>query len=427
MRVRSVSRLALAAVSWLGLSTIGRAGDPSAADVGTPGTPNLGRTATSLPFPFQRLRAGQGDWAGRVPSLDVAPALAKFVEVSHGGFDRVQLAFVFFGCNRIGYSDWQKVMKTDPSSANVVQLRRTFADIVGLKPIPPLFFFTGDLVLNLQADQGQELRGQLDAWAQLYRSDPSGIARKTTLVPLPGNHEMLEFVQVGQASLEVPNPSTNQVWLDWLAANGFDRFAGNGPTTAPPNPDGLLNDQSKLTYSFDVGDVHFVTLNTDTYAAGDNTGWIAFNWVARDILRAQRNRRIRSIFVLGHKPIVAPVASIDNFDAILNPLAFQLYWLLNANSKVKAYLCAHAHEWDANLLGGPPGVWQIVAGNGGSPLDPGWDPPGGPYYGFTLVKVYQSGKVGIINYHRPAPVPYYAGPAPPAVPDREFFISRGGR
>src|SRR5262249_47929820 len=146
---------------------------------------------------------------------------------------------VFFGCNRIQKHDWDK--GENPSSANLPQLRQTFADIAGpdrvLSRIPPYFFFTGDLVLNLATDDGTTLREQLDAWVDLFHMDPSGISGKTTLVPLPGNHEMLQEVGSGDTKIEILNPPTNAVWVNWLTANGFDRFAGNGPTNAGPNPD----------------------------------------------------------------------------------------------------------------------------------------------------------------------------------------------
>jgi hypothetical protein len=342
------------------------------------------------------------------------------------GRDRVRLSFVFIGCNRIQKHDWDPA--DNPSSANLPQLRQSFADIAGpdrvLNPIPPYFFFTGDLVLNLAADDGSTLRQQLDAWVDLYHTDPSGISGKTTLVPLPGNHEMLQEVGSGDTKVEILNPATDAVWVDWLSTNGFDRFAGNGPTNAGPNSDLLEDDQSQLTYSFGVGDVHFVLLNTDTWNMTGSIGWIAYHWIEQDILRAQRDRRIRSIFVLGHKPIIAPVVAAGPDSAIVNPLGFQLAMLLNRNPKVMAYLAAHAHAWEIGRLGGPRSAWQVIAGNGGSRLESRWNPPGGPYYGFTLVRVYESGRVGITRYTRPVPPVYDQGPTVPAQPQREILITR---
>ena len=338
--------------------------------------------------------------------------------------DPVKLSFVVMGCNRIQESDWEKTRAENPSSANLPQLRQTLADIAALNPVPPYVFFTGDLVLNQAQDNGATLGGQLNAWAQVYRSDPSGLSDKTTLVPLPGNHEMLQKVHAQGVSAEIPNPATGPVWVRWLSANGFDRFAGNGPTPAGPNPDQIADDQSKLTYSFTAGDVHFVLLNTDTLTTTGNIGWIAYNWIEKDIEKAQQDPRIRTIFVLGHKPIVAPPESVAVDAAIINPQSFQLNALLNRSSKVVAYLCAHAHEWEAKQLGDGRAVWQVVAGNAGSQLEPSWNPPGGPYFGFTLVKVYASGKVGLVDFARPAPAVYLEGPTRPAQPRAELVLGR---
>ena len=366
------------------------------------------------------------------------PSGSKFVQAQSASQSkkerpgpRVEFSFIVLGCNRLQHSDWDK--STNPSSANVPQLRQTFADITRLNPIPPFVFFTGDLVLNLAQDDGETLRGQLNAWAQLYRGDTSGIAQQTTLVPLTGNHGLLQEIKSDEskgAKLEVLNPAAFPVWLAWLSSNGFDQFAGNGPTNAAPNLDLLSGDESRLTYSFDVGGVHFIVLNTDSLTTNLNIGWIAYNWIEEDIFKAQKNKDIKSIFVLGHKPIIAPKEAVEPGNAIINPLSFQLASLLNRSSKVKAYLCAHAHLWEARQLGDSNAAWQVIAGNGGSQLEKSWNPPGGPYYGFTLVRLYQNGKVGVVSYGRPVPDPYFADSAQPALAQPEIILNRnhgGGR
>jgi hypothetical protein len=110
--------------------------------------------------------------------------------------------------------------------------------------------------------------------------------------------------------------------------------------------------------------------------------------------------------------------------AIINPQSFQLNTLLNRSSKVVAYLCAHAHEWEAKQLGDGRAAWQVVAGNAGSQLEPSWNPPDGPYFGFTLVKVHASGKVGFVDFARPAPAVYLEGPTQPAQPRAELVLGR---
>jgi hypothetical protein len=340
---------------------------------------------------------------------------------------KIKLSFIILGCNRIQEADWEKTKATNPSSANVPQLQQTFADISNLNPIPPYLFFTGDLVVNLAEDNGETLKGQLDAWTELFTSDPSQISQRVTLIPMTGNHEVLQGLPSDAskgAKVEVLNPATIPVWTDWLSRNGFDQFAGNGPTDAAPNMDMLKGDESRMTYSFDIGDTHFVILNTDTLNTTLNIGWIAFNWIKQDILKAQHNSDIKSIFVLGHKPILAPIEAVEPGNSIINPLSFRLASLLNGSRKVKAYLCAHAHLWEARQLGGRHSAWQVVAGNGGSQLVEGWEPIGGKFFGFTLVKLYENGKVGVVSYRRPVPPIYFEGPTQPAQPQPEIFLTR---
>lgn len=343
-----------------------------------------------------------------------------------------QLSFVVTGCNRVGFSVFEQIQSEDPSGANLPQLRQTFADVANLRPVPPLFFFTGDLVVAEEADQGEALTTQLDAWFDVFSSAPSGISQKTNFVPIVGNHEVLQSLEADSPSgsffFETPNNFVDAVWLNWIEAHGFDRFAGNGPTPQNSPQDLLGDDQSKFTYSFNVGAVHFVVLNTDSFSTTQNIGWIPMAWLSRDIQQAQANRQIRTILILGHKPIVSTYRAtvFDAAPAIINPLANQLQALMLANPKVVAYLCAHNHEWHLFHLAGPGSPWQVIAGNAGSELDENWNPPGGPFFGFTLVNVYRDGSVGINPYGRPVPNPYYEPPTQPARPRGEILLSRRG-
>ncbi|MBV8076592.1 MAG: metallophosphoesterase [Planctomycetaceae bacterium] len=359
--------------------------------------------------------------------------------VSHAS-DPVTLTFVFLGCNRIQHSDWKATKAMNPSSANLPQLKQTFRDIARLEPAPALFFFMGDLVVNLEDDDGKVLKKQLDAWTDLFNAGP--LAGKITLVPLPGNHEMLRKLKPDKDAdkVEIPNPATSARWRKWLHQSGFDRFAkaANGPTGAPPNLDELADDQGELTYSFDLGDVHFVVINTDTLTTNmdkdthtPHIGWIPLHWIERDIRAAQANSRVRTIFLIGHKPIMEHPQAEE--DAILNttkhPFGDRLQALFQANDKVRAYLCAHEHLRECTRLDESPGVWQVVAGNAGSQLNSKWDPPGGTYFGFSQIKVYASGKLGLINHRRPTPPAgqkYFEGapvPPAPAQPDPEVVLA----
>jgi len=99
------------------------------------------------------------------------------------------------------------------------------------------------------------------------------------------------------------------------------------------------------------------------------------------------------------------------------PLGTRLARAMRENSKVKLFLASHLHEWDAFRLDGGSGVWQIVEGNGGAHLDESWKPDGGQYYGYSMVTIYNSGKIILEGYGRPVPPPpqkfYEDEPVPP--------------
>jgi hypothetical protein len=342
-----------------------------------------------------------------------------------GGGDAVTGSFVYVGCNRLSKGDWDAA--ANPSSANLAQLTRTFSDVTALAQIPAHFFFTGDLVLGLDPDV-TVLSGQLDAWASLYAADPSGIAAKVPVTPLVGNHEMLAKQKVNGTKIELSNPAADPIWTTFLGGHGFGKYAGNGPTAAGANADALSDDQSKLTYSFDDAGVHYVLLNTDTWtttpdAATGSTqlGWIAMKWLTADLAAAQASSAVEHIVLLGHKPIVSPLG-LTTSDEIINPtFTGALELLLDKTDKVRGYFCAHAHLWDARKLPGSRGVYQIIAGNGGSDVEPSFAMP---FFGFTEVRFHASGKVGVIRHDRPVPVPYNQFPALPATAQPEQIVAQ---
>ena len=67
------------------------------------------------------------------------------------------------GCNRVNGGD---IRPDNPSTANLPQIERSFAEIARLAPAPSLLFFTGDLVFGLDRDV-LVLERQLRAWIEL--------------------------------------------------------------------------------------------------------------------------------------------------------------------------------------------------------------------------------------------------------------------
>lgn len=76
----------------------------------------------------------------------------------------------------------------NPSTANLEQLRRTFAEVAAMRPRPKFIFLAGDLVFGYTNSQ-PELEAQLVAWRALYEASPL-FGTNTKMVPIPGNHEV---------------------------------------------------------------------------------------------------------------------------------------------------------------------------------------------------------------------------------------------
>ena len=317
------------------------------------------------------------------------------------------------------------------STTNIPQLQQNAADIAALPHKPDYSFILGDLVSAEPnfADQGATLQAQLNAWIGVFQGFPNGGA--INLVPLPGNHEMNMLVEPAPSQktwYETPYSYSYSVWKAWTTTNYLFPFEANGPKPTGANPDRLVQDESRFTFSFDWGAVHILVINTDTLSTAlDPTnnapyaGWIPINWITADLAAAQYNPKISTILVMGHRPI-EPAAFDTSKDepTILNtpyPLASRLAALLQKTPKVKAYFCSHLHAFTAFKLTDAPRVWQVVAGNGGAqPYAAKWSPTGDPFFGFAEVRLHQSGRLTVAAYGRAIPSPYFGGtPVAPAV------------
>jgi len=324
----------------------------------------------------------------------------------------------------------------------VAQLQQTLADIQTLPVKPDYFFFVGDLVLGMQPDNGQTAAAELNAWKTLV--DQSHFADShIELVPLPGNHEADASQEVSPGNyVEYPDSANLSAWVAWLAANHLAK-ASNGPSGPKALQRDLLaedNNQTQ-TYSFDdlKSGVHYVVLNTDSLSTVANplladktvASWAPLHWVERDFAKASKNRKIKRIVVLAHKPLVLnnPGPHDIVYNTAPHTLGDALLKLFGDTPKFAGYFCAHAHEWlYTDKIGPKHNVTQVIAGNGGSELEGDWNPEGGPYFGFTVVNLYDDETVGVVSYTRPAPDPYNApAPQPAAKPAPEIVFPVVGR
>lgn len=299
----------------------------------------------------------------------------------------VAYSFAVIGCNRVAAPESLGVVST----ANVEELNRTFADIAALQPRPDFLFFAGDLVFGYTSDStalDRELRG----WTALYQAS-SLPAAGVELVAIPGNHETDNLSKVAYGPGE-------RTWLRDMAP--YISRGGNGP--AAGGPDGLASDQSKLTYSFDYKDAHFLALNTDPVGQD----WhVPTAWVASD-LAAAHARGVKHIFAIGHKPAY-PYPTVPTDGLSQDPTARDVFWNALVANHAEAMFSAHNHVYYRTQPTG--NTWMVIAGNGGTPIDATVDlsiPSSGTYFGFTLVTVTHSGRVFSKGYGRDVPAAGYA-------------------
>jgi len=299
----------------------------------------------------------------------------------------VAYSFVVVGCNRLAAPESIGVVST----ANVAELNRDFADIAAMTPKPNFLFFTGDLVFGYTNDS-TALDRELKGWIALYQASPLA-ASGVELITIPGNHETDNLAKVAV-------PSGERTWLRDMAA--YITRGGNGPGVG--GADALQTDQSKLSYSFDFKDAHFVTLNTDPVGKDWHVPTL---WAAQDIAAA-RARGQKHVFVIEHKPAY-PYPTVPTDGLVFDPPARDAFWSVLQNNQVEGVFSAHNHvAYRAQPTGH---TWQIIAGNGGTPIDATADltiAGTGTYYGFAVVTVTNSGRVFSKMYGRDVPAAGYA-------------------
>ncbi len=306
-----------------------------------------------------------------------------------GGASGQAFSFVVVGCNRVEKAD---ITQGNPSTANLEQLTRTFADVAALAPLPRYFFFAGDMVYGYK--DASVLAPELQAWIALYEASPLP-ALGVELVAIPGNHEM----QSKKNGVKLAYPDAETTWVSVMAP--YIKGA-NGPHAG--GLDMLQTDQSKLTYSFDFGDTHFVILNTDPVGAD----WqVPVKWISSDLIAAHA-AGAKHIFAIGHKPAYPSPLSGEGGLSMF-PTIRDAFWSAMENSRADAMLAAHNHLWYKENPD-PGKTWQIVAGNGGSLLEPGVI-DADAYYGFTTVDVDANGTVTVKSHGRDVPSAGYMAPA----------------
>ncbi len=168
-------------------------------------------------------------------------------------------------------------------------------------------------------------------------------------------------------------------------------------------PDALQTDQSRLSYSFDFKDTHFLALDTDPVGKD----WHVPNaWVASD-LAAARAKGAKHIFVIAHKPAY-PYPTVPTDGLVMDQPARDAFWTSLVNNQVEATFSAHNHVYYRSQPTGK--TWMIIAGNGGTPIDATADRDA-RFHG-NLLRVYaghvlNNGRVFSKSYGRDVPAATY--------------------
>ncbi|HEY2066366.1 MAG TPA: metallophosphoesterase [Gemmatimonadaceae bacterium] len=304
-------------------------------------------------------------------------------------------SFVVVGCNRVDTPDTNKAV--NPSTANLEQLRRTFAEVAAMRPRPKFLFLAGDIVFGYTNSQ-PELKAELLGWRAVYEASPLA-GSDVRLVPIPGNHEV-------QNKSKVATLAAEQTWLEVMGPY-IAPFGGNGPHAG--GADGLATDQSSLSYSFDYKGTHFLLLDSDPVGRD----WsVPTKWVASD-LRDARRRGARHIFAIAHKPAYGyPASQYRPANAVGDDLGKVLpalrddFWHSLIDNHAEAMLAAHDHLY-SRARGAFGQTWQIIAGNGGSRLESVVDEASINFYGYTVVRVEGDGRAMLTSYGRDVPAAGY--------------------
>ena len=300
--------------------------------------------------------------------------------------DSLIYSFVTVGCNRIDKDD---ISEDNPSTTNLEEIKKTFEEVANMKPLPDYFFFTGDLVYGYPKFDTTKLSRELTGWRQVYENSPlakTGIK----MVALPGNHEMLISKKTSTGIAE------ENIWTRIMAPY----IAGsNGPKRG--GKDSLDADESRLDYSFDFKGSHFIMLNTD--AMGQECKGPVY-WIDDD-MTSEQAKKPQHIFVFSHIPAYGAPEMNGPGEQLQNDSTF---WDVLEKHHVDAMFSAHNHVY-CRLLPHKGKTTMLMAGNGGSPLNEHCT-EAQKFYGYTLVKVYKSGKVLSYSYGRPVPKAGYMAP-----------------
>jgi hypothetical protein len=302
-----------------------------------------------------------------------------------------EYTFVVTGDDRIAAKE--DSAHPEYNTINEYQVKRLFKEVSEMKPLPKMLIVDGDLVLGYTDGDTVKLANELKAWIKLYKESPLANTN-VKLIAFAGNHETCEKIGSSRIGSAPDERTFIREMKDYIAGDDGPHYTGLRPGT-----DSLMTDQSKLSYSFDFGGDHYVILSTD---AVDRESRIPYHWLEKDLKKA-RDNGARHIFLFGHKP-AWPTAHLTETGLDDFPANRDSAWAVMEKYNASAYFCSHFHIWDT-VHPHQGKTWEVVCGNAGAPCPKDWI---GPYYGFTVVKVYS--KVDITSMGRDLDNDTYTAP-----------------
>jgi hypothetical protein len=331
-------------------------------------------------------------YALRLSVVIVIATLALLTAFSKTG-GKESYSFVVAGDDRLAPDD----TVGNPSTTNTYHLKRLFAEIAEIKPLPKYLFFNGDLVMGYTGGDTVRLARELREWIKIYKASPLA-SRLIKLVAIAGNHEVDERVgKTGRVSVAAYERTFVREMKEYIRADNGPKATGKVAGT-----DSLLTDQTRLCYSFNFNGDHFVIFNTDPVGRENIVPW---RWLAKDLEQARKGG-VGHIFLFGHKP---PFAShYDSESGLEQSLSNRdSMWAVVERYNCDAYFGSHYHLWDSVQVHKGK-TWEIICGNGGAPMGKDWTPS---YYGYTLVNVGDK-EVGITSMGHDVDKAHYTAPTP---------------
>jgi hypothetical protein len=208
-------------------------------------------------------------------------------------------------------------------------------------------------------------------------------------------------------------------YVPYMVSPGNHEVGGN--FTHFVNRFTMPNTDTNLWYSYDIGDVHFISFSTEVYFFWEDYGTEMlrnqWSWLINDLQQANKNRKnVPWIITMGHRPMYCSTKDTDDctkFESIIRtgiPIvhAYRLEKLFYEQG-VDVSIWAHEHTYerlwpvyDRIVYNGstapnvdPPAPVHILSGSAGCPEftdkfnAPGiWDAVRSNQYGFSRMHVY---------------------------------------